>query len=111
MYHQRIKSAACGCIGSSSGREEAGGRALQGIQAKVAWGLVSKFGTDREMRRRRAETLYSLEMMFRAEDISDFVYDEEQDLFRFPEDGRFAFSREWADVRLLKERGYYGSGL
>jgi hypothetical protein len=26
----------------------------------------------------------------------DFVYDEEQDLFRFPQDSRFAFSREWA---------------
>jgi hypothetical protein len=26
------------------------------------------------------------------------------DLFRFPEDGRFAFSREWADVKLLDEQ-------
>jgi len=41
-------------------------------------------------------------------EIPDFVYDEEQDLFRFPEDGRFAFSREWADVELLEERGYFG---
>jgi hypothetical protein len=40
--------------------------------------------------------------------ISDFVYDEEQDLFRFPEDGRFAFSNEWADVRLLEKRGHFG---
>ncbi len=37
----------------------------------------------------------------------DFVYDEEHDLFRFP-DGRFAFSREWADEKLLTERGYFG---
>jgi len=42
--------------------------------------------------------------MLREEGISDFVYDEEKDLFRFP-DGRFAFSREWADVDLLQERG------
>ena len=31
-----------------------------------------------------------------------------QDLFRFTEDGRFAFSREWADVKLLQKRGYFG---
>ena len=41
-------------------------------------------------------------------DTSDFIYDEEEDLFRFPEDGRFAFSREWADMELLQERGYFG---
>ena len=41
-------------------------------------------------------------------EIPDFVYDEGQDLFRFPQDGRFAFSREWADVKLLEERGYFG---
>jgi hypothetical protein len=40
--------------------------------------------------------------------IPDFIYDEKPDLFRFPEDGRFAFSREWADVKLLHERGYFG---
>ena len=39
--------------------------------------------------------------------IPDFIYDEKQDLFRFP-DGKFAFSREWADVKLLEERGYFG---
>jgi len=44
-------------------------------------------------------------MMLREEGISDFVYDEEKDLFRFA-DGRFAFSREGADVELLQERGY-----
>ena len=69
---------------------------------------MGKFGTDREMRRRRAETLYSFEMLLRAEGCADLVYDEEHDLFRFPEDGRFAFSKEWADVKLLEERGYYG---
>jgi hypothetical protein len=48
-------------------------------------------------------------MALHAEGLGlDFVYDEEHDLFRFPEDGRFAFSREWADVKLLEERGYYG---
>jgi hypothetical protein len=41
-------------------------------------------------------------------EISDFVYDEEQELFRFPEDGRFAFSKEYAKVKLLEERGYFG---
>jgi hypothetical protein len=52
--------------------------------------------------------LYEFEMAIREEGTSGFLYDEEQDLFRFPEDGRFAFSREWADIDLLEERGYFG---
>jgi hypothetical protein len=36
-----------------------------------------------------------------------FIYDERQDLFRFP-DGRFDFNKEWADVKALQERGYVG---
>ncbi len=56
---------------------------------------MHKFGSERERRRRRAAALYRFEMTLREEEeISDFVYDEEQDRFRFPEDGRFAFSRE-----------------
>jgi len=71
--------------------------------------VTRRFGSDRERRRRRAKVLYEFEMALREEGaISDFVYDEEQDLFRFPEDGRFAFSREWSDVKLLEERGYFG---
>src|SRR5215216_6310265 len=66
---------------------------------------MRRFGSDRERRRRRANALYEFEMLLREEGISDFVCDEEQDLFRFP-DGRFAFSNEWADVELLQERGY-----
>ena len=58
-----------------------------------------------ELRHRRAKGLYEIEMFFREEGLSDFVYDEENDLFRF-EDGRFAFSRTRADVTLLEERGY-----
>jgi hypothetical protein len=67
-----------------------------------------RFGSDRERRRRRSLALYEFEMALREEGISDFVYDEENDLFRFPEDGRFAFSREYSDVKLLQERGYDG---
>jgi hypothetical protein len=70
-----------------------------------AWRAMRRFGSDQERRRRRANALYVFEMMLREEGISDLVYDEEQDLFRFP-DGRFAFSREWADIDLLQERGY-----
>jgi len=55
--------------------------------------------------RRAAETLYELEMLLREEGLSDFVYDEGKDLFRF-KDGRFAFSRRYADFKLLEERGY-----
>ena len=46
--------------------------------------------------------------LYFVEGILDFIDDEGQDLFRFPEDGSFAFSREWADVKLLEERGYFG---
>jgi hypothetical protein len=58
-----------------------------------------------ELRRRQAKALYETEMFFREEGLSDFVYDEENDLFRF-EDGWFAFSRTHVDVKLLEERGY-----
>ncbi len=56
-----------------------------------------------EFRRRKARALYEIEMFFR--EVSGFVYDEEKDLFRF-RDGRFAFSRTHADLKLLEERGY-----
>jgi hypothetical protein len=58
-----------------------------------------------ELRRRRAKSLYEIEMLFCEEGHFSFVYDEEKDLFRF-NDGRFAFSRTHADVKLLEERGY-----
>ena len=67
----------------------------------AAMGAMRRFGSDRERRHRRANALYEFEMLLLEEGISDFVYDEEKDLFRFP-DGRFAFSREWADVDLLQ---------
>jgi hypothetical protein len=60
-----------------------------------------------ELRRRRAKSLYEIEMIFREEGFSSFVYDEEKDLFRF-KDSRFAFSRTHADLKLLEERGYKG---
>ena len=68
--------------------------------------VLRRFGSDRERRRRRANALYEVEMVLR-EGLSDFVCDAKQDLFRFP-DGRFAFSREWANIELLQERGYFG---
>ena len=70
---------------------------------------MDRFDSEQERRRRRAAALYRFEMALRTEgEIPDFVYDEEQDLFRFPQDGRFAFSKEWADMKLLEERGYFG---
>jgi len=72
-------------------------------------GQDGRFGTLRERRRRRAQALYEFETALYEEGYPDFVYDEGQDLFRFPEDGgRFAFSRQGADVKLLEERGYFG---
>ena len=72
--------------------------------------MKRRFGTDRERSRRRSLALYEFEMALREEGLSEFVYDEEKDLFRFP-DGRFAFSRDWSDVKLLQERGYDGEPL
>lgn len=37
---------------------------------------------------------------------SEFLYDEELDVFRFSEDGRFAFCDEFANWALLDERGW-----
>ncbi len=63
--------------------------------------------SDSEIRRRRAEALY--ETAFREEGwpSEEFVYDAEHDLYRFP-DGEFAFSKEYANERRLREEGLIG---
>jgi hypothetical protein len=43
----------------------------------------------------------------RTAGLPDFVYDEKHDLYRFP-DGEFAFSREYANERRLREMGIIG---
>ena len=53
-----------------------------------------------------ARDLCAIEVYFKEEGYSEFVYDEELDVFRFPEDGHFAFCEDFADWRLLRERGY-----
>jgi hypothetical protein len=62
--------------------------------------------SETEERRRLCELLYDLEIEYRKVGWGDpaCVYDEERDLFRF-RDGRFAFSREHADWKLLRKRG------
>ena len=54
----------------------------------------------------RSEDLCDVEAYFREKGAWEFEYDEKLDVFRFREDGRFAFCREFADWRLLEERGY-----
>jgi hypothetical protein len=76
------------------------GRRGCSVDSPQEWPLPKK-----EMTRRQAEALYHIEMTMREEGFSQFVHDEEKDLFRFP-DGRFAFSRRYADIELLEERGY-----
>ena len=71
-------------------------------------GQDERFETLHERRHRRAQDLYEFERALHEEGYPDFVYDEGQDLFRFPEDARFAFSRQWADMMLLQKRGYFG---
>jgi len=57
-------------------------------------------------RRRAAKVLYDLEMALWELGMSKLNYDEEQDCFRFPEDGRFAFSKREANWKLLEALGY-----
>jgi hypothetical protein len=67
------------------------------------WGL-----SESERRRHGAEILYELETSFGERGWpSDFVYDAEHDLYRFP-DGEFAFSRGYANERRLREEGFIG---
>jgi hypothetical protein len=65
------------------------------------WGIP-----ESEKRRRVAETLYELETAFREDDWFSsseyFIYDDDHDLYRFP-DGEFAFSREYANEKRLLE--------
>jgi hypothetical protein len=53
-----------------------------------------------------AGDLCDVEEYFRSKGGSEFVYDEELDIFRFPGDGRFAFCEDFADWNLLQERKY-----
>jgi hypothetical protein len=53
-----------------------------------------------------SEDLCDVETYFWSKGSSEFVYDEELDVFRFPQDGRFAFCKEFADWELLQERRY-----
>ncbi len=50
-------------------------------------------------------TLRDRDVVFREEELFDFNYDEENDLFSFKDD-QFAFSRIHADLKLLEERDY-----
>ena len=52
------------------------------------------------------QDMHAFETYLAKKGGSDFVYDEELDVFRFPEDGRFAFCREFADWKSLRKRGY-----
>jgi len=54
----------------------------------------------------RPEDLCDVEAYFREKGCGEFEYDESLDVFRFTEDGRFAFCRDFANWRLLEERGY-----
>ena len=62
--------------------------------------------SEAKVRRSLTKALYDMETFFMKQGFSDFEYDEELDVFRFPKDGSFAFCEEFADWDLLKERGY-----
>ena len=53
-----------------------------------------------------AEDLWEVETYLRKKGGPEFVYDEKLDVFRFPEDGRFAFCEEFADWQRLGDLGY-----
>ena len=52
------------------------------------------------------EDLWDVETYFAKNYVSEFLYDEGLEVFRFPEDRRFAFCQEFADWQQLQERGY-----
>ena len=52
-----------------------------------------------------ARELWEVENYFRKQGVSQFLYDEPIDVYRFPEDGRFAFCEAFADWDRLQERG------
>ena len=54
----------------------------------------------------QADHLYAIEMYRREIGAPEFLYDEQLDVFRFPEDGRFAFCEEFADWKRLRGREY-----
>jgi hypothetical protein len=54
----------------------------------------------------RAEDLCDIERYRIEAGVAQFIYDNVLDVFRFPEDCRFAFCGEFADWDLLWERGY-----
>ena len=66
-------------------------------------GAMRRFGSDRERRHRRANALYEFEMLLREEGISDFVYDEEKDLFRFPDGQKDSLTLRRMAVARMKE--------
>ena len=53
-----------------------------------------------------ARDLWEVENYFRKQGVSEFIYDEPIDVYRFPEDGRLAFCDAFADWERLQERGY-----
>ena len=61
---------------------------------------------DRDTGQLRAEDLCDVEEYFRDKGCSEFEYDPELDVFRFTQDGHFAFCRDFANWQLLEERGY-----
>jgi hypothetical protein len=64
--------------------------------------------SDAQWRRRAARIRYEIETAFREEGLGNpaLIYDEENDLFRFAEDGVFAFSVEHANWGELRRRGW-----
>jgi hypothetical protein len=62
--------------------------------------------SEAKVRRGLTKALYDMETFLRKQGFSEFAYDEELDVFRFPKDGSFAFCEEFADWDLLEERGY-----
>src|SRR5215203_1063947 len=53
-----------------------------------------------------AADLWDAENYFREQGVSELIYDEPIDVYRFPEDGRLAFCDAFADWERLQERGY-----
>ena len=54
----------------------------------------------------RPQQLCDVERYFTEKGGPEFIHDHELEVFRFPEDCRFAFCEGFADWTLMWERGY-----
>ena len=84
-----------------------GRRRRRRVERTEDWEQLELLCAWEKQRKRNTRLLYDFEVECRRQGWGDpaFYYDEDKDLFRWT-DGKFAFSREHADWRQLRKRGW-----